>query len=160
MKSLIRYSLLFEICFIFFAFSVQAEPMYVSDKLTVTVRTGQGTAHKIIALIKSDQEVEALEKGEVWTLVRLQNEKEGWVLSRYLTNEIPKSSQLTSLQIKYKNLAAKSESLILENEKLKLDNKKLSVALSKNEIALTNLQRDYDTLKEDSVDFFIFCFQI
>jgi SH3 domain protein len=153
MKSLIRYFLLFESCFIFFNFSVQAEPMYVSDKLKVTVRTGQGNTHKIIALIKSDQEVEALENGEEWTLVRLQNGKKGWVLSRYLTNDIPKSIQLTSLQIKYKNVAAQAESLSVGNEKLKSDYKKLSVALSKNEKALKNLQRDYDTLKADSVDF-------
>jgi len=127
--------------------------MYVSDKLKVTVRTGQGNTHKIIALIKSDQEVEALENGEEWTLVRLQNGKKGWVLSRYLTNDIPKSIQLTSLQIKYKNVAAQAESLSVGNEKLKSDYKKLSVALSKNEKALKNLQRDYDTLKADSVDF-------
>ena len=153
MKSLIRYFLLFEICFIFFNFSVQAESMYVSDKLKVTVRTGQGNTHKIIALIKSDQKVEALEKGEEWTLVILQNGKKGWVLSRYLTNDIPKSIQLASLQIKYKNVAAQAESLSVGNEKLKSDYKKLSVALSKNEKALKNLQIDYDTLKADSVDF-------
>ena len=153
MKSLIRYFLFFEICFIFFSFSVQAEPMYVSDKLSVTVRTGQGTTHKIIALIKSDQKVEALEKGEEWTLVRLQNGKQGWALSRYLTNDIPKSIQLASLQIKYKNVAAQAESLTVENDKLKSDFKKLSATLSKKEKALNNLQRDYDALKADSADF-------
>ena len=153
MKSLIRYFLLFEICFIFFNFSVQAEPMYVSDKLSVTVRTGQGTTHKIIALIKSDQKVEALEKGEEWTLVILQNGKKGWVLSRYLTNDIPKSIQLASLQIKYKSVAAQAESLIMENNKLKSDYKKLSATLSENEKALNNLQREHDALKAESTDF-------
>ena len=104
MKSLVRYFLLFQICFIYFSFSVQAETVYVSDQLSITVRTGKGTHRKIIALIKSDQKVEALEKGEEWTLVRLQNGKKGWVLSRYLTNSIPKSIQLESLQLKYKNV--------------------------------------------------------
>ena len=153
MKSLIKYFLLFEICFIFFNFSVQAESMYVSDKLSVTVRTGQGTTHKIIALIKSDQKVEALEKGEEWTLVILQNGKKGWVLSRYLTNDIPKSIQLASLQIKYKNVAAQAESLIMENDKLKSDYKKLSATLSENEKALHNLQKEHDALKAESTDF-------
>jgi SH3 domain protein len=153
MKLLIRYFLFFEICFIIFSFSVQAESMYVSDKLSVTVRTGQGTTHKIIALIKSDQKVEALEKGVEWTLVRLQNGKQGWALSRYLTHDIPKSIQLASLQIKYSNVASQAESLTAENDKLNSDFKKLSATLSKNEKALNNLQRDYDALKADSADF-------
>lgn len=153
MKSLFRFFLLFQICFIFFSFSVQAEPMYVSDKLSVTVRTGQGTTHKIIALIKSDQKVEALEKGEEWTLVRLQNGKQGWALSRYLTNDIPKSIQLASLQIKYRNVTAQAEALTAENDKLKSDCKKLSVSLSEKEKALNNLQVEHNALKTESADF-------
>ena len=62
MKSVIKYFLLIELCFLMVIISVQAETMYVSDNLSVTVRTGQGTTHKIIALIKSDQEVEVLQR--------------------------------------------------------------------------------------------------
>ena len=135
MKSLVRYFLLFQICFVYFSFSVQAETMYVSDQLSITVRTGKGTNRKIIALIKSDQKVETIEKGEEWTLVRLQDGKEGWVLSRYLTNSIPNSIQLELLQLKYDNLEQQAKSLALEIDKLKSDNKKLSISLAEKETA-------------------------
>ena len=153
MRSVIKYFLFIELCFIFFSLPVQAETLYVSDNISVTVRTGQGTSHKIIAIISSGQKVEVLEKGDQWTMVRLQNGKEGWVLTRYLVNDIPTGIQLASLQIKYKNVAAQAESLKVENDKLKSDFKKLSATLSKNEKALNNLQRDYDALKADSADF-------
>jgi SH3 domain protein len=153
MKSVIKYFLLIVVCFIFFTISVQAETMYVSDNLSVTVRTGQGTTHKIIALIKSGQRVKALDKGDQWTLVRLQNGKEGWVLTRYLINDIPKGIQLASLQTKYANVAAQAESLIKENNRLKSENKKLSAELAGNQKAHNNLQGDYETLKTDSAGF-------
>ena len=145
--------MLFPICFFYFSFSVQAETAYVSDQLSITVRTGKGTHRKIIALIKSNQKVEVLEKGEEWARIRLQNGKEGWALSRYLTNSIPKSVQLESLQLKYNNVAQQVESLRLSIDKLKSENKKLSFSLAEKEKACTNLQIEHDALKTESADF-------
>jgi SH3 domain protein len=153
MKSVMKYFLFIELCFIFFTVSVQAETMYVSDNLSVTVRTGQGATHKIIAIIKSGQKVEVLEKGDQWSLVRLQNDKEGWVLTRYLINDIPKGIQLVALQTKYTDVTAQAEALIEENNRLKSDNKKLSSALAENQKAYNNLQGDYESLKADSAGF-------
>ena len=153
MKSVIKCFLLIVLCFIFFTISVQAETMYVSDNLSVTVRTGQGATHKIIALIKTGQSVEALEKGDQWTLVRLQNGKEGWVLTRYLMNDIPKGIQLVALQTKYAGVAAQAEALKAENNRLKSDNKKLGADLAGNQKAYNNLQGDFETLKAESTGF-------
>jgi SH3 domain protein len=153
MKSVIKCFLLIVVCFVYFTISVQAETMYVSDNLSVTVRTGQGATHKIIALIKSGQRVEVLEKGDQWTLARLQNGKEGWVLTRYLINDIPKGIQLAALQTKYANVAAQAESLKEENNRLKSDNKKLSVTLAESQKAYHSLQGDHETLKADSAGF-------
>lgn len=43
-----------------FSTVVQAKTMYVSDQVEITLRTGQGTDHKIIAMIKSGDAVEVL----------------------------------------------------------------------------------------------------
>ena len=153
MKSVIKYFLFIELCFLMVTISVQAETMYVSDNLSVTVRTGQGITHKIIALIKSDQKVDVLEKGEQWTLVRLPNGKEGWVLTRYLISETPKSIRLAALKTRYTNMAAQAETLKEENSSLKSDNKKLSSALAEKQKAYNNLQGDYESLKTDSAGF-------
>ena len=66
-----------------------AETMYVSDVMKVTLRTGPGIDHKILALIKSGQEVEVLEPNDQWTRVRLGDKKEGWILTRFLTTTKP-----------------------------------------------------------------------
>jgi len=78
--------------------------MYVTDSFEITVRTGTSTEHKISAMLRSDEEVEALENLGDWTKVRLKTGKEGYVLSRYLTPNIPKSFIITGLQKKVKTL--------------------------------------------------------
>ncbi len=77
---------------------------YVNDTLTITVRTGPALDRKIIALPAVGQEMEVLNTENDWSLVRLPNGKEGWVLSRFITNETLKqdSTQFLELQTKYK----------------------------------------------------------
>ena len=153
MKLVMKYFLFLGLSFIFSTISVQAETMYVTDNLSVTVRTGQDATHKIIAIIKSGQKVEVLEEGDQWTLVRLQNGKEGWVLTRYLISDIPKAILLAELQAKYADVAAQAEALKEENNSLRSDNKELSSALDEKQKAYSNLQSDYETLKTDSTGF-------
>jgi SH3 domain protein len=139
--------------FLCFTIPVQAESMYVSDSLSVTVRTGQGVTHKIIAIIKTGQRVEVLEKNDEYARVRLQNGIEGWALNRYLTSETPKAIQLANLQSKYNSISARAEALAAENKRLKSDNNKLDAALNENKKNYSNLQNDYETLRSDSSGF-------
>ena len=132
---------------------VCAENMYVTDVLRLTLRTGQSTEHKIIAVIESGQRVEILESGEEWSSVRLADGKEGWVLSRYLTPRETFNIKLKRLEDKHKNLMAQSASLLEENTKLNSENKKLKTASGQNEKALNKIQRDFESLKSESAEF-------
>lgn len=75
-----------------------AKTMYVTDSLEITLRGGTSTQHKILAMLRSDEEVEVLEDLGNWMKVQLKNGKEGYVLSRYLTSNIPKSFIISGLQ--------------------------------------------------------------
>jgi SH3 domain protein len=132
---------------------VCAETMYVTDVLRLTLRTGQSTEHKIIAVIESGQEVEMLESGEEWSSVRLADGKEGWVLSRYLTPRETHNVKLKRLEDKHKNLMAQAASLLEENTKLNSENKKLKAAFEQNEKALNKVQSDFEGLKSESAEF-------
>lgn len=68
-----------------FAATVSAETRYVDDVLKITLRTGQGTTHKIMRSLESGTPLEILEDAEEYTLVRTSDGLEGWVLSQYLT---------------------------------------------------------------------------
>ena len=141
------------IFFLVFSGVVYAETMYVTDVLRLTLRTGQSTEYKIIAVIESGQEVEVLQSGEEWSNVRLSNGKEGWLLTRYLTPNETSNIKLQRLEEKHKNLMAQAAALLEENTKLKTENKELGQALVENEKALNKTQTDFESLKTDSAEF-------
>ncbi len=142
-----RYLVFIGVLSILFSTAVQAETMYVSDLAEITLRTGKGIDHKIIAMIKSGQNVEVLEPADQWTMVRLPNGKEGWVISRFLTSKLPSRIELKKLQEKHKALLALADSPYAEISKLTDENQKLKAELAVSEKTITALQASYETLK-------------
>jgi len=140
----------------FFLFStvVQAKTMYVSDQVEITLRTGQGTDHKIIAMIKSGDAVEVLTPGNNWTQVRTSNGKRGWVLSRFLKSEMPSRIALERLGKKHEALLAQVEPSLNEITALKSENVKLRSELALIEEALNEKNRSFEILKTESAEFF------
>ena len=130
--------------------NVFAEDMYVTDSLKLTLRSGPSTEYKILAVIDSGQQVEIVERGDEWSIVRLPDGKEGHVLTRYLTTDPPSSVQLERLRIKYDNLTKQSGSLIEDNDKFKSENEQLKAKLSASEAALEKLKNDYESLRKTS----------
>ena len=141
---------------VLFSTVVQAETMYVSDIIEITVRTGPGIDHKIIAMIKSGEKVEMLKPGESekeWSLVRITNGKEGWVLSRFLKSNEPDGLVLDRLKKKYNVLKNQAGSLIEENNVYKKENKKLNSELKTNKEISDKIKSSYETLKNESAEF-------
>ncbi|MBU4186316.1 MAG: TIGR04211 family SH3 domain-containing protein, partial [Proteobacteria bacterium] len=120
---------------VLFSTVVQAETIYVGDIIEITVRTGPGIDRKIVAMIKSGETVEVLNPEEVekdWSLVRITNGKEGWVLSRFLTSKEPDGLVLERLKKKHGVLKNQAVSLIEENKVYKKENNKLNSELKTN----------------------------
>ncbi len=136
-----------------FSGTVYAESMYVRDVLRLPLRTGQSTEYKIIAVIESGLSVEVLQVQEEWTQVRLPNEKEGWVQSRYLTHEPTAKLKLEQLEIKHKNLTERAAGLQEENTKLKREKRKLGAELADSQNALNKISKDFESLKTESAEF-------
>ncbi len=141
------------ICLLVFCANVHAETMYVKDVLRLPLRTGQSVEYKIIAVIESSQAVEVLQSEGEWSRVRLPNEKEGWVQTRYLTSAATHKMKLEDLEKKHKNLTAQASALLEENAELKGEKQKLSAQLTENEKALKKIRIDFESLKSDSAEF-------
>ena len=135
---------------ILFSTTVRAETMYVSDLAEITLRTGQGIDHKIIAMIKSGQKVEVLEQSDQWTRIRLPRGTEGWVVSRFLTAKLPSRIELEKLKKKHKALLALADSPYNAISKLKDENQKLQEELAVSKETLNALKTSYETLKSKS----------
>ena len=131
-----------------------AESMYVGDMVKITVRTGPGTEHKIITMVKSGQQVEVLQPDIHWSEVRLKDGKQGWVLNRFLTMEKPCRLLLESLEKEYKaSLDENAPSQLEIIEEFKTENTRLKTELAERDKSLDAFQKSYNTLRIESADF-------
>jgi SH3 domain protein len=153
MKS-IKTVLFFFGSFILFgiAFS-SAQTVYITDKFEVTMRTGPNVENKIIAMLPTGIKLQVIEEKGEWLLVQTPIGREGWVLKRYASMEIPKKMIIEQLQNNYeialKNLEIETEkALTFEKE-----NKRLNAALNTSQEELKKVGRDYTRLIDDSKDF-------
>lgn len=70
------------------ASTVGAEVRYVTDQLSLSVRAGTSTSHKIVQMVPSGQAVKVLKTlPSGYSEVRTQRGRQGWILSRYLMDK-------------------------------------------------------------------------
>lgn len=83
-----------------FASVAQAQQMYVTDELVITLRTGPSTQNTIVANLSTGDAVEVLEADDElgYTRVRVADGDEGWVLTRYLMDEPSSDQQLATAE--------------------------------------------------------------
>lgn len=88
-----------------------AQELYVTDRLEITLRSGPGVDYKILAMIPSGTALNRLEEAARWSRVQTGDGKEGWVVTRYLSNEPPKGpllqaarDELQALRVEYDHL--------------------------------------------------------
>lgn len=91
-----------------------AEKAYVTDRLEVQLRRGQSLQHKIVRMVPSGTAVNVLEKNPQtgYSFVRLDSGEEGWMLSRYLSDQPIAINQLDEM-------TKKLETALEENKRLK-----------------------------------------
>ncbi len=87
---------------------------YISDELQVALRSGASTEYRIIAFLKSGENLRVQksdESKEGWTKVKASDGKEGWVQDRYLTKTPSAKNQLAQAQKILANLTEKNSEL-------------------------------------------------
>jgi len=85
-----------------------AAKAYVTDSFEITLRTGPSNENKIIAILFSGRPIEVVGTQGDWSRVKvLDEDKEGWVLSRYVISRVPWEVQASRLQEDSVSLNAK-----------------------------------------------------
>ncbi len=77
---------------------LMAAEWHVKPTSEVPLRRGQGTDYKIDAVISDGTKVSLLEVDGDWAQVQLGSGREGWILKRYLSDEIPLRHQIAELE--------------------------------------------------------------
>jgi SH3 domain protein len=94
--------------------SVEAATLYISDALTVPMRRGPSTGHRIIHAglpAGTSLEVVGEDKAAGFTQVRLANGTDGWVPTQYLTAEPIAKDRLAAATRRVQTLEAEIKSL-------------------------------------------------
>ena len=152
MQVTIKTSILIILTMVLIATQALAESKYVAEDFEITMRTGPGSDRKIISLIPSGRSVDIISPGEEWSEVQYRD-KQGWVLSRYLTDKLPTAVVLERLQQKYDTLVQQKQELDKKVNELGSENQRLSKDLGQTQSDLTNVNKTYETLKSESGEF-------
>lgn len=130
-----------------------AQEMYVKDVTSLNLRAGKGVNHKIITTLDPGEPLTVLATSGEWINVGTTEGNEGWVLSRYLTEEKPPDIKIENLKIQVETLEGKLEMAAIENQKLMEENINLTTRLNENNIKLGNLEKSFNNLKENSTQY-------
>ncbi|MCF6247184.1 MAG: TIGR04211 family SH3 domain-containing protein [Desulfobacula sp.] len=122
--------------------SSYAEDIYVTGITNITMRTGPGVGHKIVAMLKSGTKLEILQYEKDWSQVKTGSGKLGWVLSRFLTQKVPDALLVSKLERQTQNLREKLNRIEENNKNLTIQNAKL-----------VQIEEKYNKLKKESSDF-------
>ncbi len=118
------------------------EDLYVTGITKITMRTGPGVEHKIVAMLVSGTRLAVVEYREDWSQVKTQSGRQGWVLSRFLTKKVPDALLVDGLEKKNQALEKRVAALEQENQTLTVKN-----------ATLVQIQEKYNKLKRESGQF-------
>ncbi len=137
-----NYFLFILIGTVIFIYPCSADDIYVTGITKITMRTGPGTEHKIVSMLKSGTKLEILEYQKDWSQVKTKAGLIGWVLSRFLTEKVPDALLVNKLEESNQQLKSKLKVLEEENK-----------ILSDKTAGLLEIEEKYKSLKQESADF-------
>lgn len=123
---------------------VQAETRYVTDELTITVRSGEDAGYRVLESVPSGTQLEVLSVNQSsgYSRVRTPEGTEGYALTRYLISEKPAQVELAEAREELERLRAELEA------QANTDAKK---ALNELKSEYQSLKLQYDTLEFENV---------
>ncbi len=153
MKLFTKIGILVLMAIVLTAISSAAETRYVTDDLTITLRTGPAKDRKIIAFPKAGTPMQVVSAGDEYTEVQMSNGKQGFVLTRFLTGQVPADIRLAQLEKKHATVVQRYEELKERATSLNTESKGLSGELSSTQKALDKLTAEHEKLKSESQEF-------
>ena len=134
-----------------------AEKAYVTDSFQITFRAGPDNSYRIVQMLNSGQELEALRSEDGWTLARLTRRSgetiEGWLLDRYLIRREPWETQTARLRTENEALSRKLASVEADWMQLRQETEGRRTELSSTHERLETLQQEYDRLRQGAAEY-------
>lgn len=129
---------------------VYAQAAYITDDFNITLRAEPLKDAPVITLLKNGTQIEVLEESEDWTKVKIEDEKEGWILTRYVSRELPQNIQIEKLTKSLDETSIKLKVTIDKTAAIETENKNLKQDLDITKRKLSAVESDYNQLQADS----------
>ena len=127
---------------ILFSSTAYSKTMYVTDILYIMARRQPGLDFKIVDQLSSNERVNLLRSEESWAQISFKDNKKGWVLKRFLTEEKPKPIQIAELKETSNAQTEKIDALEKENITLKQSKAEMAELMSSLKIENQNLKEE------------------
>lgn len=135
------------------AISVAEETRYVSDTLTVPLRTGKSLQHKIIRMVPSGAALHVIEESTGgYSRVRTGQGDEGWVLSRFLMKSPSARQRLPKIETELATQMERNEELEQTVSTLRTTLAELEQSNSDLELGKGELTRELETIRRTAAD--------
>jgi SH3 domain protein len=86
------------VCLFAWPVAGRTQTMYVTDQLYLSLRSTPDPENPAVALLQSDEKVEVITMNGDWAQVKLEDGRTGWVMKRYLVEELPKTLLIEDLR--------------------------------------------------------------
>jgi len=155
-KNLIRILGLLSLASTFMLPATQAwaETRYVSDELSIPMRTGASSKHRIVYFPKSGTALTIKEKSDDGNFVRVSSPggKEGWVESQYLMNQASARNRIVTATKNLEKSRAQVKELKQKVRELESQNKELDSQVNQTQREIKSQESSMEKLKRISAN--------
>lgn len=130
------------------AASFADEVRWVGDSITIMMRTGKGNAFQIIRTLPSGTRLQMLEIDGDYARVQTEKGTEGWVLSRFLTEQPIAADRLVQAEARIEKLMEQQRALNEQVSALKSERSSLANELKGREAENARLEKELADLRE------------
>jgi len=135
--------------------AAQAETRYVSDELTITLRSGQGSDYRVLKSLPSGTKLEVLSQNENtgYSRVLAPDGTEGFSLTRYLMSGTPAQVRVERLEEELAELKAKPKEDVQEKlDKLRSEYQSLKLEYDSLEFENVQLTQRMEAVKKNAAN--------
>lgn len=132
--------------------AVHAETLYVKPSAEVPIRSGQGTEYKILSVVPDGLQVELLEENDPWARVKTPGGTEGWMLRRYLSEDLPPAELVGILRAQKEELERKEEETSRRYDELSTAYSQMEQEYNACIADREDIGNKYQTLQQDTAD--------
>ena len=136
------------------AMQAWSETRYVSDELSIPMRTGASNKHRIVYFPKSGTPLTVKETSEDGNYVHVSSPsgKEGWVETQYLMNQASARDRIVTISKRLEKSRALEKELKQQVKELNAENRELTAQLKQSQREIKSQESSMDKLKRISAN--------